>query len=194
MKPLWEVAGLVGLTLWAAGMLVAARRVAAESMPALAVRGDRLSAPVATAVSDTSGAEITNDSGVVPLARLTFPEYDPPELRDDSNPLGVQEFPEGIRSLHDKVITVEGFVLVSSTNAEQINEILLSRFPPGCCFGAVPVVDEWIAVQMQPGVNLNRMSAYEPIQIRGRLAVGERLTPDGAVESLYRMADGQLVE
>ena len=68
----------------------------------------------------------------------------------------------------------------------------MTRYPPGCCFGALPVLDEWVQVTFPPGLELpaDRDSVVEA---EGRLEAGELLDPDGYAESLYRM-DAEAVQ
>jgi hypothetical protein len=66
-----------------------------------------------------------------------------------------------------------------------VSSFLLSRFPPGCCFGALPFPDEWIAVTLTDPVA--PLAADIPVEVTGTLEVGELLDGQGFVTSLYRM-------
>ena len=126
------------------------------------------------------------EEGVLDLRRLALPAYDPPELRPPgSGPLGPEDFPPEIRALADERVTVVGYPLVAELDGVETGSFLLSRFPPGCCFGAVPVLDEWIAVEAPAGTPA--LPPAVPVRVTGTLEVGEVLDANGFAESLYRM-------
>ena len=171
--------------------------VAAETsapLPALtrrAVVGAPLDAPVEGGPprARSSDAFDVPPTGVVtvPFEALAFDAYDPPELRgQDAEPLALEEFPPAAVRLEGREIEIEGFPLVTSFTGDGAERLLLTRFPPGCCFGNVPVVDEWVAVDLGED-RIDPGTGYDPIRLRGVLRVGEALDEGGFVESLYRL-------
>ena len=72
----------------------------------------------------------------------------------------------------------------------KVTEFLLSRNPPACCYGGVPLIHEWIKVRVKPpGVDWEE---YNTVRAHGVLRVGaERV--DGTLASVYRM-DAEKVE
>jgi len=66
-----------------------------------------------------------------------------------------------------------------------VQTFLLSRFPPGCCFGSVPVMDEWVEVEAPPGTT--SLIPDLRVEVQGVLEMGEIIGPTGFALSLYRM-------
>ena len=123
----------------------------------------------------------------VDFAHLLFDGYDPPELRAPDVPnIGLDDFPEHPQALHEAQIVISGFMIAVDWKDRKIERFLLGRFPPGCCFGQVPLFDEWIEVD-NTKANCEEFSAFETITVRGTLDVGELLDDDGYVLSLYRL-------
>jgi hypothetical protein len=125
------------------------------------------------------------------LEWFIFPQYDAPDLRADPQPLASDAFPEAIRRFHGQEIAVEGYPLVLEYDGDRVREFLLTRFPPGCCFGAVPVFDEWVLVQLEePRVGFPQDAAT--LTAVGRLDVGEVVDELGMADSLYRLQGSSL--
>jgi len=121
------------------------------------------------------------------FANLVFNDYDPPELRPASKPkLELTDFPEIVQGISGKDISIGGFMIAVDFNKGEVERFLLGRYPPGCCFGAVPLFDEWIAVDNERAKG-EEFSPYEMITVTGLFEAGEELDEDGFVESIYRM-------
>jgi hypothetical protein len=130
----------------------------------------------------------------IDLVQLAFDDYDPPEIRGaGARALGPEDFPERIASLHEREVELEGFPLITRLAGERADRLLLTRFPPGCCFGTVPVLDEWIAVELEEG-RADPGMGYDPIRVRGKFFAGELLDENGFVESLYRLSAALVLE
>jgi len=180
-------------------------RETAKPLPALTlrpIRGAALDAPLEgqwnmhpAGASREAPLEIPDTGAVsIELAHLAFDDYDPPELRGaNAEALGPKAFPETIEKLHGREIEIEGFPLIMEFGDEGAQELLLTRFPPGCCFGTVPVMDEWISVSVGEG-DVDPGTGYDPIRMRGRFFAGEVLDDNGFVESLYRLEGAQLAD
>lgn len=134
-------------------------------------------------------AELSADSdyAFVDFERLVFEGYTPPEFRAaGSEPLDLANFPEDVRGLHGQKVQLAGFMIAVDFKNKQIEDFMLCRFPPGCCFGGVPLFDEW--VDCTPNYAEKRdWSPYEMILVEGTLEVGEVVDEDGFALSIYRM-------
>ena len=119
------------------------------------------------------------------MALLALPDYDPPELRHNPEPYSKGQFPAAIRALDGHVFRLRGFPLAADMEGELVQTILLSRFPPGCCFGSVPVMDEWVEVAAPVGTR--SLNPDLRIEVEGVLEVGEIVGPEGFASSLYRL-------
>jgi len=170
-------------------------RAALALEPAMLVRG----APIASAVPGDGSAAATeltgpavDTDGLLDMARLVVPGYDPPEVRADPTALTLDRLPPVVQAVHGQTLRARGYVIPIERDRGSIIRFLLSRYPPGCCFGALPVLDEWIEVTFDEGIELpaDRDSVVEAT---GRLEAGEVLDADGYALSLYRMA-GKKVE
>ena len=140
--------------------------------------------------------EVLDDGTVVAtFLDLDFPDYLPPDQREPDEPevLELGHFPDRIQLLDDRRVSVEGFMLVANWKDKEIERFMLGRFPPGCCFGAIPVYYEWIDVV--PEVALTEdYSPWFPISVTGTLDVGEVTDEDGYVESIYRLKCESVLE
>ncbi len=126
-----------------------------------------------------------SEDGRLDLACLAIPDYDPPELRSPSEKFGIDRFPLNVQTLAGKEITAIGFPLAAALEGEEVKTFLLSRFPPGCCFGSIPVMDEWIEVQAPAGTS--QLVPDYRVEVAGILEIGEQVGPAGFATSLYRM-------
>ena len=175
---------LVGLGLLGAAWVQAE---APGPLPAAPVLGARLDAVIEA--SEEVDVSVPGPGERVDLRRLAFDAYDPPALRGGSETLGAAAFPESARVLDGRDLVLVGFPLVLDLEAGTVGELLLTRFPPGCCFGAVPVVDEWVRVELLEPLDADEVP--EQAALRGRLEVGEVLDGDGAVDCLYRLVEAR---
>jgi hypothetical protein len=130
--------------------------------------------------------------GEVDFERFAFDDYDPPELRTAKEALSAEVFPESVRVLDGLELAVGGYTQVLEVEDGAVPELLLTRFPPGCCFGAIPVYDEWIRLELAEPLPAEDVP---PVALaRGRLSVGEELGEDGTAQSLYRMTAAEIEE
>jgi len=130
-------------------------------------------------------AAVPDEGGLLDMSLLALPDYDPPELRGAPKPLLVDQFPADLRSLAGHSFRLRGFPLAASVEGEWVQTFLLSRFPPGCCFGSVPVMDEWVEVEAPPGTT--SLIPDLRVEVQGVLEMGEIIGPTGFALSLYRM-------
>ena len=92
--------------------------------------------------------------------------------------------------LDGRELALVGYPQATRTEDGAVHELILTRFPPGCCFGALPVLDEWVAVT--PAEPLEAGGLGGRMRVRGRLSVGEQIDPAGFVTSLYRLAEAEV--
>jgi len=144
-------------------------------------RGQPIDAPVA----NNPPASFPDEGDLMDMALLALPDYDPPELRHNPEPYSKGQFPAAIRALDGHVFRLRGFPLAADMEGELVQTILLSRFPPGCCFGSVPVMDEWVEVAAPVGTR--SLNPDLRIEVEGVLEVGEIVGPEGFASSLYRL-------
>ena len=200
MRPLLELGLAAAMVLPSTGVLAwSARSASAQAAPpVLPVRGNPIrTAPSAPdpAPEDSSFELLADGTAVVPFEALTLDHYDPPELRGpDPALLTAADFPPEIAALHRGRARVRGYPIVVQTEERVVQSLVLARFPPGCCFGAMPVPDEWIEVAVEPdGVGVTLLPSV-PVTVEGVMDVGEELGPDGLVSTLYRMSAGRVVD
>ncbi|MEO8181402.1 MAG: DUF3299 domain-containing protein [Deltaproteobacteria bacterium] len=93
--------------------------------------------------------------------------------------------PAEVRALDGQNVGVPGFILTLG-DAERMHEFILLESLWGCCFGAVPEVNQTIVVRLAADHAFDYTAA--PVLITGRLEVGEE-KQGGFVASLYRVVD-----
>ena len=159
--------------------------------PALVEGGSPQAREVPTGPQVT-GSGTREDPFLLDFVHFEFPDYDPPELRGPgAAPLGLEAFPEAVAACHGAVVRLEGFMLTVDFEGGRVESFVLSRFPPGCCFGATPVFDEWVDARPDDG-GVEQVSGYTPLEVVGRLEVGEALDEEGFVTSIYRLREASV--
>jgi len=98
------------------------------------------------------------------------------------------EIPADIRALDGRQVGVPGFILTMG-DTENIREFILLESLWGCCFGAVPDVNQTILVRLGSGGPIDYTAA--PVLVTGKLEVGEE-RQGGFVTSLYRVVDAKV--
>jgi hypothetical protein len=98
------------------------------------------------------------------------------------------EVPADIRALDGRSVGVPGFILTMG-DTENIREFILLESLWGCCFGAVPDVNQTILVRLGSGGPIDYTAA--PVLVTGKLEVGEE-RQGGFVASLYRVVDAKV--
>ena len=91
--------------------------------------------------------------------------------------------PETVMSLGSQSVALVGYMLPVDA-VRGATQFVLVESLWGCCFGAVPQMNQLVDVQLAPGTTTN----YEegPVLVAGKLDVGEQ-REEGAVISLYRL-------
>ena len=96
--------------------------------------------------------------------------------------------PPEVTALAGKPTAIFGFMLTLG-DSEQLREFVLVESLWGCCFGAVPDVNQTILVRLAPGTAAEYSAT--PQLVTGRLEVGEE-REGGFVTSLYRLVDARV--
>ena len=139
-------------------------------------------------VAGSASSDLALEEGVelVAFDDLMLPDYVPPSVLDEDqehDPEGA--FPEEVLALDGRRVALEGYMQPLSFNGNKVTSFILSPYPPGCCFGGMPGLDEWVDVTVE-GEGVGYI-AYRVVRVTGELEVGEALDDWGYVSSLYRM-------
>jgi hypothetical protein len=98
--------------------------------------------------------------------------------------------PEELRAFDGVQVEITGFMNPIEFDRDGVKSFALTAIPGGCCYGAIPRLNEWVVVRM-PGEERAEYAYYDPVTIFGELSVGE-LYEDGVVLSLYRMTPDKI--
>lgn len=137
-----------------------------------------------------SNADGQLEEGVewVDFDRLAMPDYaGEPTFDDEPRPAREEIFPADILALDGQRIALDGFMMPLDFKERKVTAFILSPYPPGCHFGGMPRLDEWVdsTVTNPDGVE---WLAYRAIRVIGTLEIGEQIDDYGYVTSIYRMA------
>lgn len=131
------------------------------------------------------------------LSGFSYPEPPPGAgglINSLPPPPGISDplIPEGVRRLHGRDVLTMGFMLPLNLDSRgRVTSFLLLRDQSLCCFGQMPRVNDYIAVQMKEGKTAPS-AADEPILVSGRLEVGA-MVEQGLILGIYKM-EATLVE
>ncbi len=101
------------------------------------------------------------------------------------------QIPDYVRKLDTQKIAVTGFMLPTKFKDGKVTEFLLMKDQSGCCFGAMPRINEWIIVKMGNGGIPPLMDT--PLTLVGQLKVGE-VFEEGYLSGIYQLAGEKLLE
>ena len=188
---------LAWITAMAAGWTLGSVWSSTAALPPLSPVAPVQGAPIRSTPERTERAlagppaiAVPADGAEVDFERLAFDDYDPPALRQASAAMEAAAFPEAARVLDQRRVTLVGFTQAMRVADGSAERVMISRYPPGCCFGTVPVFDEWVLVELNPPVDLVELPTI--VRATGTLEVGERMGQGNAVECLYRMTGATL--
>lgn len=100
------------------------------------------------------------------------------------------KIPAAVLALDGRLVAIRGFLLPLKMNNGLAFEFLLMRNQNMCCFGAVPKVNEWIAVRTKnQGV---KPLMDQPVNVLGRLRVGD-MRENGYLVGVYQIEAEQVV-
>jgi hypothetical protein len=118
---------------------------------------------------------------------LYLPDYeDNPSFDGEERPASDEIFPPEILALNGQKVALDGFMEPLDFRNRQVIAFVLSPLPPGCCFGAIPRMDEYIEAIVMDEKGLPYYGA-RPIRAVGHLEVGEIVDEYGYVTSVYRL-------
>lgn len=118
---------------------------------------------------------------------LYLPDYEGDPSFDGEERLDASEiFPPHILALNGQKVALDGFMQPLDFRDRQVIAFVLSPVPPGCCFGAIPRMDEYLEAVVVDPKGIPYYGA-RPIRAIGHLEVGEALDEYGYVTSIYRL-------
>jgi hypothetical protein len=103
------------------------------------------------------------------------------------------DFPERIRAYDGKKIALLGFMVPLEWDGDEVPELMLVRDLMSCCFGGVPMPDEWMHVRMV-GKARAEYYPYVPVLVTGTLRLGGFEDQAGYTVGCYRLEAVSLVE
>jgi hypothetical protein len=118
---------------------------------------------------------------------LYLPDYTgEPDFDAEVRPTTEDIFPPEILALDGQRVALDGFMQPLDFKGRQVIAFVLSPLPPGCCFGAIPRMDEYLEATVIDESGIPYYGA-RPIRAIGTLEVGEALDEYGYVTSIYRL-------
>lgn len=102
-------------------------------------------------------------------------------------PAKPQEIPKAIRDFDGQHAAVTGFMIPVDLAEGRTRRFVLARSQASCCYGVVPMLNEYVLVTMTNEGARPIMDV--PVTVVGKLKVGETYE-DGLLVGLYQM-DGQ---
>jgi hypothetical protein len=156
-----------------------------------AARAADSSAPTVAPVASTNFPAVTQTTdGYFNVGFEHLASYAYPMPTDANQPKqgSVDGIPDKVRELDGKRVCVEGYMLPMKLSDGLVNEFLLIRSPMVCCYGAVPMTNEWVVVKMKTGTS---PVMDVPIKLYGTLHVGA-VYQDTSFAGLYAV-DGEKV-
>lgn len=149
---------------------------------------EQFSAAAAKAIADPS-----KDSLDLTFADISSYVYQFPDdaeikrLAEEKDPAKkkTDRIPEKIWELEGKKVTMQGFMLPYEVVEGKIKSFVLVKNQMACCYGVMPMMNEWLYVTMADGKNTDFFPDI-PIIVTGKFQVGEDVQ-EGTVVSIYRM-------
>ena len=96
-----------------------------------------------------------------------------------------------VRELDDQRVAITGFMLPTKFKNGRVTEFLLMKDQSGCCFGAMPRINEWIIVKMMNDGVPPLMDM--PLTFVGKLKVGE-VFEEGYLAGIYQLEGEKLMD
>lgn len=107
------------------------------------------------------------------------------EASASDTPASPTKIPADVRAFDGRRVQVTGFMNPIEFDGDGVKNFALTAIPGGCCYGAIPRLNEWVVVTMPEGQRAD-YAYYDPVTIFGSISIGE-LYEDGVILSLYRM-------
>jgi len=125
---------------------------------------------------------------------VAWPDYEPLDMRDvDAEAYGTDQFPAEVARLNGAHVAFDGYMVPVDFEDRRVTNFILSRYLPGCCFGVMPRMDEWIEVEVQIDGGVEYFP-YQIVRVTGTFEVGEVLDDYGYVRSIYRIKADEVEE
>ena len=125
---------------------------------------------------------------------IAYYDYELPEPIDEEGVEPTNEqVPEEMMEWDGKRIGLEGHMVPLKVEKGRVYSFVLSRYFAGCCFGGVPMMNEWVEVEVADEDGAEYLP-FSPIMITGVFEVGEVIDEYGYVSSVYRMRAETVVE
>lgn len=96
-----------------------------------------------------------------------------------------EDIPPQIKALNGEKIEIGGFMLPLEGEDDNLQSFVLLENQLACCFGAIPLLNEWIFVEV-PKRKRIRSHQDEPIVLYGTLRVGAEFE-DGMLNGIYHL-------
>jgi hypothetical protein len=119
------------------------------------------------------------------------PAYDGSPAKEAPKAKAPDQIPDYVRALDKKKIAITGFMLPTKFKDGRVTEFLLMKDQSGCCFGAMPRINEWIIVKMTNGGVPPLMDV--PLTFVGTLKVGE-IFEEGYLAGVYQLDGEKMLE
>jgi hypothetical protein len=122
-----------------------------------------------------------------------FPYSPPPRQSPNVQPpVRSDVFPAEVQALSGTKISIAGYIVPLTVKDGLIERFYLSRSVFGCCYADMPRMTDYIKVTLAPDIKVPLTPAQcgassRLSRVRGMLEVGEELSPEGDVESVYRL-------
>ncbi len=140
---------------------------------------------------DRVGFELLAAFNYVPPGYEQMVPGAPPPAAEAKDAKPKDQIPDYVRELNTKKIAITGFMLPTKFKDGKVTEFLLMKDQSGCCFGAMPRINEWIIVKMTQGGIPPLMDI--PLTLVGNFKVGE-VFEEGYLSGIYQLDGEKLLE
>lgn len=108
----------------------------------------------------------------------------PDEYEDEDT--SFLELPADLKALDGKEISIVGYMIPGEIKKGNVRDFMLVRDLMGCCFGGVPMPDEWVDVVMDEDAEAE-YRPYMPMRVTGVLTLGGEQDEAGFALGIYRL-------
>lgn len=95
------------------------------------------------------------------------------------------QIPPAIKELQGRNVAVQGFMIPLELEKGRVKSLVLVRNQMFCCFGSVPMMNEWLHIKMEGDARAPYISDV-PLVFYGKFDVGE-VFEKGTLMSIYRL-------
>lgn len=101
-------------------------------------------------------------------------------------------FPERLKRFDGLRVTLKGYMIPTEWEEQSVTGFMLVRDLQACCFGGMPMPDEWVNVAMLDGEQAEYFQ-YLPVLVTGKLSLGGEQDDMGFALGVFQIA-GEAVE